>query len=276
MLSSTDLQNAADAIRGAEAILIGAGAGMGVDSGLPDFRGDEGFWKAYPPFAERGLSFVDLANPRWFTHDPALAWGFYGHRLALYRRTRPHQGFDLLARWAAERRWGAFVFTSNVDGQFQKAGHQADHVAECHGSIHHLQCSVPCSDAIWRNDDTVTVDERTFRAQAPLPACRRCGAIARPNILMFGDAGWHPQRTTRQLQALEGWLRSVRDAPLVIIELGAGRAVPTVRHQCESVARLRGVTLIRVNPREPEGPPRTLSLADGALAVLRRLEDLVT
>jgi hypothetical protein len=45
------ISQAARAIQKADAVLITAGAGMGVDSGLPDFRGDEGFWKAYPPFA---------------------------------------------------------------------------------------------------------------------------------------------------------------------------------------------------------------------------------
>ena len=60
-------------------LLFTAGAGMGVDSGLPDFRGDKGFWKAYP--ALFGHSFSDMANPSWFDSDPRLAWGFYGHRL---------------------------------------------------------------------------------------------------------------------------------------------------------------------------------------------------
>src|SRR5438874_2311271 len=84
------LQQAAKAVASADALLIGAGAGMGVDSGLPDFRGNQGFWKAYPPYAARGLSFSALANPQWFTSDPAFAWGFYGHRLNLYRQTQPH------------------------------------------------------------------------------------------------------------------------------------------------------------------------------------------
>ena len=91
---------AARAIDSAEAILIGTGAGMGVDSGLPDFRGNEGFWKAYPPFAERGLSFVDMASPDWFDAEPALAWGFYGHRFNLYRDTVPHGGFGILQSWS--------------------------------------------------------------------------------------------------------------------------------------------------------------------------------
>src|SRR3954470_5335454 len=95
------LAAAADAVRSANALLIGAGAGMGVDSGLPDFRGPEGFWNAYPPYRHLGLGFVDLANPGWFSRDPALAWGFYGHRLELYRATRPHDGFAVLRRLAA-------------------------------------------------------------------------------------------------------------------------------------------------------------------------------
>jgi NAD-dependent SIR2 family protein deacetylase len=53
--------------------------------------------------------------------DPELAWGFYGHRLELYRRTTPHRGFGILRR-LAERSGRFFVFTSNVDGHFQRAG----------------------------------------------------------------------------------------------------------------------------------------------------------
>src|SRR5438477_4804285 len=103
------VQRAASAIRGAKAILIGAGAGMGVDSGLPDFRGNEGFWNAYPPYAKLGLSFSELANPRWFADEPTFAWGFYGHRLNLYRATQPHDGFRILLSWARNMSAGAFV-----------------------------------------------------------------------------------------------------------------------------------------------------------------------
>src|SRR5262249_28278071 len=95
--NSTIEQAAAD-ISSARALLIGAGAGMGVDSGLPDFRGPQGFWQAYPQLY--GRSFVDVANPSWFQREPTFAWGFYGHRLNLYRQTKPHTGFSILLRWA--------------------------------------------------------------------------------------------------------------------------------------------------------------------------------
>jgi NAD-dependent SIR2 family protein deacetylase len=130
------LDQAALAIALADALLIGAGAGIGVDSGLPDFRGSQGFWRAYPPYERLGLDFVSLANPRWFDRDPTLAWGFYGHRMKLYRQTTPHEGFTILRRWAGRVPRGEFVFTSNVDGQFERAGIDRGRIVlECGGTL---------------------------------------------------------------------------------------------------------------------------------------------
>jgi len=128
-----------------------SGAGMGVDSGLPDFRGKEGFWKAYPALARANMCFTRIPNPASFTCNPELAWGFYGHRLNLYRDTVPHTGFHLLIVMASRLEKGHFVYTSNVDGQFQKAGFTSDRIVECHGSIHRMQCLVPCSRRPWRS-----------------------------------------------------------------------------------------------------------------------------
>ena len=88
MVMDTKIVQVKEALHSSEALLIGAGAGMGVDSGLPDFRGKEGFWKAYPPLAKLGIRFEEMANPKWFQDDPDLAWGFYGHRLHQYRNTK--------------------------------------------------------------------------------------------------------------------------------------------------------------------------------------------
>jgi NAD-dependent SIR2 family protein deacetylase len=268
---------AAEAIAGAGALVISAGAGMGVDSGLPDFRGDQGFWKAYPPFAAMGLSFVDLANPQWFVRDPQLAWGFYGHRLNLYRATTPHAGFGVLARWAARMPLGAFVFTSNVDGQFQRAGFDADRIVECHGAIDFFQCLDRCCELFPAPPEPVTVDPTTFRAQPPLPTCPRCGELARPNILMFGDGDWDQARTVQQDRRMNRWLGEVTgaDGKVVVVECGAGTAVPSVRMTGEHLAHRFGATLIRINPRESEGPAGTLSLAGGAQETIERIERML-
>jgi len=268
------LQEAAAAIRGAQALLIGAGAGMGVDSGLPDFRGNEGFWRAYPPYQKLGLDFVSLANPRWFRDDPTLAWGFYGHRLNLYRKTEPHEGFRILLNWSKWIKHGVFVFTSNVDGHFQRAGFPIDRVMEVHGTFEKMQCTRRCeADLISADGLQVTVDETTMRACEPLPACPGCRASIRPNILMFGDWEWDGSRTDEQEALLRGWLDDVGAAPMVIIECGAGTGIPTVRHFCEQVADHPQRKLIRINVREPEVPKGQVSLAVGALQGLRAIDE---
>jgi NAD-dependent SIR2 family protein deacetylase len=118
-----NIQTAKQIIKNSEAILITAGAGMGVDSGLPDFR---------------GLNLVKIKTENYF------------------------------------------IFTSNVDGQFTKAGFDTDKMLEVHGSIHHLQCSKNCTSYIWENDEIVNVDMESFQA-ANIPVCPKCTEVARPN-----------------------------------------------------------------------------------------------
>lgn len=278
-MNTTDdlLAGAARAIRDADALLITAGAGMGVDSGLPDFRGTDGFWQAYPAFARLGLRFEQLASPAWFARDPHLAWGFYGHRLNLYRRTTPHDGFGVLLGWARAKPAGFFVFTSNVDGQFQTAGVPADRMAECHGSIHHLQCAGPCHHDVWTAEGvTVHVDDVTMRAADPLPACGRCGGAARPNVLMFGDGRWRAGRTAAQLARYERWLRErPGESRVVIVECGAGSAVPTVRLQSQHIAARPGATLVRINVREADVAEGGIGIAMPAADALRRIDQLL-
>jgi NAD-dependent SIR2 family protein deacetylase len=267
------IRRAAELVAGADALVIGAGAGMGVDSGLPDFRGDHGFWRAYPPYQKLGLNFVALANPRWFDTDPALAWGFYGHRRNLYRATQPHDGFLILRDWAARAPHGAFVFTSNVDGHFQRAGFDAERVVEVHGSVEWLQCLKNCgAGVVPAGPEEVPLDPETLRAGAPLPACPACGGLARPNILMFGDWDWDGTRTGAQLSRLDAWVRSLGRARFVFVECGAGTAVPTVRHFSERLAATGEATLVRINVREPSVPPGQIGIAAGALEALRAID----
>ena len=267
------IRRAAEAIAGADALLIGAGAGMGVDSGLPDFRGAHGFWRAYPPYAKLGLDFAALADPRWFRDDPALAWGFYGHRLGLYRRTRPHRGFRILRRWADCMPGGWFVYTSNVDGQFQRAGFDPDRIVEVRGAFDRMQCTGDCRVGVFPADAyTVRVDGATMRAVGPLPACPSCGALARPNILMFGDRDWDASRADAQRSRLKAWLATLRGGRLAVVEFGAGTAIATVRLVCEDLAGQLGGTLVRINPREPDVPAGQVALPLGALLALHWID----
>jgi NAD-dependent SIR2 family protein deacetylase len=256
------------AINRAASLVFTAGAGMGVDSGLPDFRGPQGFWRAYPGLKKTGLRFEEIANPPHFKTDPSLAWGFYGHRLKLYRETRPHDGYRILLELGESKPDGYFVFTSNVDGHFEKAGFDSRRIVECHGSIHYLQCLEDCRGEIWPADDVEPViDEAECRMVSPLPKCSHCGAFARPNILMFGDWGWNDARAAEQERRYAAWRKQAKNP--VVIEVGAGTAIPSVRIFGER----QGVPMIRINPDDVAVETEKLRVIPmGALETLREIE----
>jgi NAD-dependent SIR2 family protein deacetylase len=266
-------------VTAAEAIFIGAGAGMGVDSGLPDFRGSQGFWRAYPPLAKLGLQFEDMADPRWFSDNPKLAWGFYGHRFQLYNNSRPHQGYLILKKWCKNLNIPSFVFTSNVDGHFTQAG-WTDQVVECHGSLMVLQCLKNCGQTIWSTHSSSVKDMevcmKTITCQSELPRCPSCNALARPNILMFSDFFWDPHTLIKQEKTLENWLSQNGNKKLLVIEIGAGLKIPTVRSFCERVKRIYDCEMIRINPRDYQSPKGVSSMPLGALEALGLINSAIT
>lgn len=268
------IRKVARLIAEADALLITAGAGMGVDSGLPDFRGSEGFWRAYPALGKLGISFEEMAQPQWFHDRPEMAWAFYGHRQQLYRETKPHMGFSMLHDWGRAMPAGYFVVTSNVDGQFEKAGFPAERVFEVHGNIHRCQCARPCGELTWLDDaPDLDIDLETITARGPLPRCPACGAMARPNVLMFVDAEWVPKVARGQEQRYRSWLASLRGRRLVVLELGAGKAIATIRMLGERLATERDrVTLVRVNPDATDTEEPVIPVRLGALEALRRTD----
>jgi len=265
MISDSSLfARCAERIAQSSGLLIAAGAGMGVDSGLTSFREPGDFWRAFPPLQQAGLSYEEIANPRAFADKPEFAWGFYGHRIQHYREASPHRGFAILREITARLPDGAFVYTTNVDGHFQKAGFADEMICEAHGSIHHLQCTTPCSDHIWSADGfEPVVDSSTCRHEKPWPSCPDCGKLARPNTLMFGDWNWLEQRASQQEARFMAWLRAASN-PLVL-ELGAGKSVFMVRMMSER----SGFPLIRINLHDPEiSGSDHISVPLGALAAL--------
>ena len=95
-----------------------------------------------------------------------------------------------------------------------------------------------------------------FFAQKPLPFCPKCKKVARPNILMFGDWLWLGDRSSLQKEKYINWLRELqqKNIKVAIIEMGAGKAVPTVRMQSSKLTRALNATLIRINPRDYDLP----------------------
>lgn len=246
-------------ILSADAILIGSGAGMGVDSGLGTFRGGKkGVWIGLDAV---GLAYEDICQPKWFNDEPHLAWGFWNYCHQAYQASRPHEGYQTLRRLAKRCPLGFFSFTSNIDSHWTASGMSSDRVLEVHGAVRWLQCSKLCCPDVWKasNDLGLTEDEQTHRVHGVLPTCPKCKAVARPNVQMFGgDSSFSGARRASQKAKYDAWLKSMSERPdrdslrIVCIEVGCGLTVPTVRKEMEKTVReFPGARLVRINPENP-------------------------
>lgn len=272
MLDSITL--AARWIHESEAILIAAGAGMSVDSGLPDFRGEKGLYNPdYKPFSKLPIPIMEAIKPSKFRTDPHLAWGGWGHRLNIYRNAVPHQGYkDLLEITKNKAR---YVQTSNIDGQFQKAGFRQEEIHEFHGSLHRLQCIHPCSDDVWSSEAVnLVVDPDTMLTNSPLPTCNRCGAVARPHVFMFGDTNYLWNSPKGHSENYREWLKENREKKLVVIECGAGVTVPSLRRHCEEITNnTPHAKMVRINLKDSDIPNQEdyVSIQESALSGLGKI-----
>jgi NAD-dependent SIR2 family protein deacetylase len=231
--------------------------------------------------AHLGLRFEEVSTPKWWFEDPCFAWGFMGHRYKLYLQAQPHEGYHIMKRIAdqitSNSNGDYFVFTSNVDGHFIRAGYDENKITECHGSLQYLQYAKPdhnrSGEQIFPAAEhlkDLEVDPTTFRVPDEQMLPRIDGHLLRPNVLQFFDSYWASDRCDKQednqgkfTDQLEAY-NNEYDASdfLVVIESGAGTAVPTVRYFSEDLVQSYGGTLIRLNPRDPEGPVRADSGAE--------------
>lgn len=275
-LTLRGIRKAAELIGKADALLITAGAGIGVDSGLPDFRGKQGFWRAYPALKQRDLGFEQIAQPSWFFREPETAWAFYGHRQQLYRETKPHAGFGMLLEWGRAMPGGHFVVTSNVDGQFQAAGFDEERLVEVHGNVHVNQCTTRCDQVPWSDPPRdLRIDLETMRALGELPLCPICARMARPNVLMFNDSTWVSRPRDLQRARYLQWLATVRGRRVVVVEVGAGLAIPTIRRLGEDLVAEGVATLVRINPDASERDEAAIPIRMGALEALQLIDERV-
>ena len=177
-LSPRSIDRARGLVRDAERVVVLTGAGVSAESGVPTFRGAGGLWKEYR--AE------DLATPAAFARDPRLVWEWYGWRRRLVQQCAPNAAHVALAD-AAARRGGFRIVTQNVDGLHAAAARAAAADApaarplELHGSLFRTRCT-QCSERRDDNDDVDATSSET------LPRCTTCGALARPDIVWFGES----------------------------------------------------------------------------------------
>lgn len=263
----------------ADAIIVFAGSGMSAPSGAPTFRGNEGFWKAFPPYEKLGINFVGMANPNTFYNNHELALGFYGYRKNLYESLTPHDGYNALKRMMDKKLNRGWVVTTNVDGHFQKAGFE--NVWEYHGTINYWQCSsLSCAKVSgYVHPPTFDVDVETMTCKATEDHFCHCKRPLRPNILMFCDCSFSYAKSNAQESLFDRYVYSMeelRNIPKVaVIEIGAGEVIPSMRVEAHKTAKRFFTKVIRISMDEENEThdDRPLHLQGDACEILMKLEE---
>jgi len=208
-----------------------------------------------------------------FRSNSKLAWGFYGHRINLYKNTEPNSGFTLLKELVASKNSNYFIFTSNVDTHFQKAGFDREKIYEIHGSIEYLQCVSNCTKSVTKNNlNNLDINMEKLELEN-IPKCDSCGAVMMPNILMFGDGIFNESIVSAQNNNFQKWLKLIKDLRVVIFEIGVGTTIPTVRNFNDRYAQKHdNALLIRINPLEYEViNDKDVGIKGKGLEVLKKL-----
>ncbi|MGE0713048.1 MAG: NAD-dependent deacetylase [Planctomycetota bacterium] len=238
------LDLAAARLAEARRLLVGTGAGMSADSGIPTYRRPgETSWQSYGLFTRLGVKAEDLSTPQAFEEQPARAWGVLEWKRRRVASSTPHAGYAALHALAA-RAPEAFVQTTNVDGFHLAAGWPAARLHEVHGSFWRLQCSGPCSRRAWeeRRVPACELDEETLLA-SEWPRCPDCGRTARPHAILFADLDY-----VGNLPA-EDARRAFHEAgPDVFLVVGESGAIPTQAYDARTLRERWGTFVIDVNP----------------------------
>lgn len=222
-------------------IVVLTGAGISAESGIPTFRGEEGYWVV----GSRHYQPQELATNRTFSSDPDLVWPWYLYRRATCRRAAPNAGH--LALVALERHLGErFVLvTQNVDGLHLRAGNSIERTWQIHGNIDYMRCSEACTSELrpvpegfeaWGRGDALT-DAHRARLR-----CHRCGALARPHVL------WFDEMYDEERYRFESSLRVVSEAALLLVIGTAGATNLPI--QMAGQATRRGVPIVDINPSD--------------------------
>jgi NAD-dependent protein deacetylase/lipoamidase len=271
-LPNRDLEIAASPQSYFVRVLVLTGAGVSAESGIPTFRGKDGYWRNLDP--------AKLATPEAFARDPQLVWDWYRERRQRIRNARPNAAHEAVAR-LAQRSDDFLLVTQNVDDLHARAGMPAQRMVQIHGDIFVTRCSRCDFSEEGRGGspepptDRAVLQRGRLRSIAPtsedevgVPRCLECGAVMRPGVVWFGE-----QLAWNELERVENFLDG--GACDVVIVAGTTATFGYIIDWALRASRDRA-ELIEVNPEEtPLSRFATRLVREPAAIALPRIVDEV-
>ena len=230
-MDDTDLtveaQKVAARLRGATRLLFITGAGLSAESGLPTYRGVGGLY--VDANTEHGMPIEQALSGPVFQRRPEVTWQHIARLERAVRGAQPSAAHALMA--ALERSHEVVILTQNVDGLHRAAG--STRVIDIHGDCHELHCT-RCSFRETR---------ATYDGLDVPPRCPACGAIVRPDVVLFEE-----MLPTHKLDALWYELEHGFDA---YFSIGTSSLFPYIAQPMFDAAR-RGRLTVEINPERTD------------------------
>ena len=225
---SKQIERLSAALESADAIIVGAGAGLSTAAGYT--YSDERFDRLFGDFAAR-YGFSDMYTGGFWPYDTFEEyWAFWSRYVMCNRfEPAPKPVYEQLLELVRGRDY--FVLTTNVDHCFQRAGFDKHRLFYTQGDFGLFQCSRPCCQETWDNEKTIRAmveQQRDLRVPGELvPRCPRCGAPAAMNLrsdeTFVEDEGWH-----RAASRYDDFLRRHEGMRMLFLELGVGGNTPGI------------------------------------------------
>jgi len=237
-------------LRGARRVLVVTGPGISADAGLPTYRGVGGLYDGV--HTEDGLPIEEVLSGPFFEMRPELTWKYLHQIERVARGASPSAGHRILAEMQ-EAFDEVMVLTQNVDGLHRLAGTR--NLIDIHGDFERLYCTA-CD---WSQ---VVKD---YAHLAELPRCPACGAVIRPDVVLFGEM--LPLEKVERLEAAQA-------RPFdVVFSIGTSSLFPYIVAPV-LIARRQGRATIEINPEETDiSPAVDLRLRTTASAALGAIWD---
>lgn len=255
---SEQLSLAASYLRDADALLIGAGAGLSVAAGV-DFTDRQAFAKDFPGMLQYGFR-CKLDMMGVWDLPQELTWGYYLPHVKEVRFSTVKSGVYRQLLSLAQRVGNYFVKTTNADGLFERNGFAKDRLFTPQGDYSRYQCLTPCSDQVWETETLFAnylplIDKRTQKLPpGQHPKCPRCGG---PAFLNVRGGDWFVEEPqVAGFERYKAWLRKNVNKRIVVLDVGSGFNTPMwIRWPSEELVKDHPqARLIRINLDHPEVP----------------------